>query len=143
MYEALAYAKKAYLEEEVPVGAVITDSDNSIIGWGYNTREQTQNALKHAEINAIQMAAKNLNSWRLEDTTLYVTLEPCAMCSGAIIQARIPRIVFGAYDAKAGCAGSVINLFQVEKFNHHPEVIGGVLKTESSELLQSFFKKLR
>jgi len=143
MRQALEYAKQAALQKEVPVGAIIIDENNEIIGWGYNDREQTQNATRHAEMNAIEMATQHVGSWRLEKTKMYVTLEPCAMCGGAILQARIPFVFFGAYDPKAGCAGSILNLFTVDKFNHHPEVVGGILETASRELLQNFFKELR
>lgn len=143
MRTALTYAKKAYELNEVPVGAIIINEKNEIIGWGYNDREQTQDATRHAEINAIKMATKKLGSWRLENTTIYVTLEPCPMCSGAIIQSRIPTVVFGAFDQKGGCAGTVVNLFQVEKFNHQPTVVAGVLENECAQLLKDFFKKLR
>jgi len=143
MRKALAYAEQAREQKEVPVGAIIVDRNNEVIGWGYNEREQTQQVSSHAEMNAIAMAAEHLGSWRLEETKLYVTLEPCAMCSGAILQARIPFVFFGAYDPKAGCAGSIVNLFNVDKFNHHPEVFGGLLEVEARTLLQDFFKALR
>jgi tRNA(adenine34) deaminase len=143
MRKALAYAETAAQQKEVPVGAIIVDADNVVIGWGYNDREQTQQATGHAELNAIAMAARHVGSWRLEETTMYVTLEPCAMCSGAILQSRIPRIFFGAYDPKAGCAGSVVNLFNVDKFNHRPEIVGGLLEETSRAMLQQFFKELR
>jgi len=143
MRKALAYAEEAARQHEVPVGAIIVDAQNEVIGWGYNDREQTQRATGHAELNAIAMATKHVGSWRLEETTMYVTLEPCAMCSGAILQARIPYIFFAAYDPKAGCAGSVVNLFNVDKFNHRPEIVGGLLEEASRTLLQQFFKQLR
>jgi len=143
MRKALAYAEQATRQEEVPVGAVIVNARNEIIGWGHNDREQTQQAIRHAEMNAIVMAAQQMGSWRLENTTMYVTLEPCAMCSGAILQARIPFIFFGAYDPKGGCAGSVLDLFDIKQFNHRPEIIGGILEEASRALLQTFFRARR
>jgi len=143
MRKALAYAEQAARQDEVPVGAVIVNARNEIIGWGHNDREQTQQAIRHAEMNAIVMAAQQMGSWRLEDTTMYVTLEPCAMCSGAILQARIPFIFFGAYDPKGGCAGSVLDLFNIKQFNHRPEIFGGILEEASRALLQTFFRARR
>jgi Cytosine/adenosine deaminases len=143
MRKALTYAEQAYKIKEVPVGAVIVNEENEVIGWGFNDRELTQDATRHAEINAIKMATENVGSWRLENTTMYVTLEPCPMCSGAIIQSRIPRVIFGAYDFKGGCAGSVMNILENEKFNHNPQVIGGILETECSQILKDFFAELR
>jgi len=142
MREALAEARKALLWGDVPVGAVIV-YEGQIIGRGTNTRERDQDPLGHAEIHAIREAAKVLNTWRLAGTTLYVTLEPCPMCSGAAVQSRISRLVFGAYDPKAGCAGSVYNLVEEPRFNHRLEVRGGVLADEAGELLRSFFRGLR
>ena len=142
MSEALLLAKRAAEEGEVPVGCVIIHED-SIIGRGWNQRELLQDPTAHAEILAITQAAASLNSWRLENTILYVTLEPCSMCAGAIIQARIPRIVYGAEDPKAGAAGSVVDIFCEGLFNHDVEVIGGVLAEESSNLLSGFFRDLR
>ena len=141
MQEALALAKEAAAEGEVPVGCVIV-RDGKIVGRGRNRREQDKNALAHAEIEAIADACRNLGGWRLWDCTLYVTLEPCAMCAGAILNARIPRVVFGASDKKYGAVRSVCALFSMD-FNHHPQVESGVLEAESAALLQSFFQKLR
>lgn len=141
MQEALALAKEAAAEGEVPVGCVIV-RDGKIVGRGRNRREQDKNALAHAEIEAIADACRNLGGWRLWDCTLYVTLEPCAMCAGAILNARIPRVVFGASDKKYGAVRSVCALFSMD-FNHHPQVESGVLEAESAALLQSFFQDLR
>ena len=141
MKEALKEAKKAYLLGEVPVGAVIV-YEGKIIARGHNTREIKQTVLGHAEINAIQKASKKIGSWRLEDCDIYVTLEPCAMCSGAIIQSRIKNLFFGAYDLKTGVCGSVLNLFEYP-FNHKVNVVGGVLEDECSRILKDFFKELR
>lgn len=139
---ALEYAKIAFEQEEVPVGCVIV-KDNEIIATGYNQRETNQSALDHAEIIAIKEASKKLNSWRLENCTLYVTLEPCVMCAGAIIQARIKTVVFGAYDPKGGSFGSVVNLAEIKGLNHYPEIVPGVMVEESKQLLQDFFKTRR
>ena len=141
MREALALAKEAAAEGEVPVGCVIVRGDK-IVGRGRNRREMGKNALAHAEIEAIDDACRNLGGWRLWDCTLYVTLEPCAMCAGAILNARIPRVVFGASDKKYGAVRSVCSLFSME-FNHHPQVESGILEEESVALLQSFFQNLR
>lgn len=141
MREALKEAKKAYLLGEVPVGAVIV-YDNKIIARGHNTREIKQSVLGHAEINAIQKASKKIGSWRLEDCDIYVTLEPCPMCSGAIIQSRIKNLYYGATDSKTGACGSVLNLFE-NPFNHKVNVIGGVLEDECSRIIKDFFKELR
>ncbi|SHM72263.1 tRNA(adenine34) deaminase [Caldanaerovirga acetigignens] len=135
-------ARKAFDIDEVPVGAVIV-KDGSIIARAYNTREMSQDATAHAEILAIKKACEAMGSWRLIGCTLYVTLEPCPMCAGAIILARLDRVVFGAWDPKAGAAGSVVNLFEVERFNHHPEVISGVLAEECGALLKEFFRQKR
>lgn len=141
---ALSYADKAFKLGEVPVGAVIIDEDHEIIGWGYNDREATQDATRHAEIIAIQMATKSKQSWRLEGCTLYVTLEPCPMCCGAIIQSRIPSVIFGATDPKGGAVGSIVNLLDNTKFNHRPTVvIQGVRETQCSQILKDFFLQLR
>ena len=129
-------------EEETPIGAVIVYQDH-IIGEGYNKRNQKGNPLCHAEIEAIDQAARYVGDWRLEDCTLYVTLEPCPMCAGAIVQARIPRVVIGAMNPKAGCAGSILNLLQEARFNHQVEVERGVLEQESRALMQAFFADLR
>ena len=141
MKEALALAKKAAAEGEVPVGCVIV-REGEIVGRGRNRRETSKTALGHAEIEAIGDACRNLGGWRLWDCTLYVTLEPCPMCAGAIINARIPRVVFGARDQKCGACGSVCDLFSMD-FNHHPQVTTGVMEEESQELLTDFFRQLR
>ncbi len=141
MQLALDTAKIAESENEIPVGAIIVKND-TIISCGYNKREIEKNALYHAEIEAINNACKSLGGWRLCGCDLYVTLEPCPMCAGAIINARIERIVFGAYDKKSGACGSVINLFNYS-FNHHPQIVGGILQKDCSEILSNFFKKIR
>ena len=141
MKEAIALAKIAAELGEVPVGAVAV-WEGKIVGKGYNRRETDKNALRHAEISAIDEACKTLGGWRLWKCDLYVTLEPCPMCTGAIINSRIKRLVFGADDPKAGSCGSVINLFELP-YNHKPEVTKGVLKDECSKLLSDFFAKLR
>lgn len=141
MKKALEIAEKYTQHGEVPVGAVIV-KDGEIISFGTNHRENEKNCLCHAEIEAINNACKKLNGWRLWQCSMYVTLEPCPMCAGAIINARIPRVVFGAYDKKNGSCGSVINLFELS-YNHKPEVTGGVLQEECSAVLKEFFKKLR
>ena len=141
MYEALLEAKKAAEENEVPVGAVIV-KNGEIIARGRNMREKKQNSLSHAEIEAINNACKKLNNWHLDDCEIYVTLEPCPMCTGAIINSRIKTVVFGAYDFKAGCMDSVINLCNYP-FNHKPEIYGGICEEECTEILQKFFEKLR
>jgi tRNA(adenine34) deaminase len=142
MIEAIYEAKKAEKLTEVPIGAVIV-SNGEIIARAHNLRETTQNAVSHAELLAIQKACENLGSWRLEDATLYVTLEPCAMCSGAILLSRINRVVFGAFDPKGGCAGTFMNLLQDERFNHQCEVVPGVLEEECGQLLTLFFRSIR
>ena len=141
MLEALALAKEAANQGEVPVGCVIVRGDR-IVGRGRNRRETGKNALAHAEIEAINDACRNLGGWRLWDCTMYVTLEPCAMCAGAILNARIKRVVYGASDKKFGAVNSVCSLFSMD-FNHHPEVESGVMEEESAALLQSFFQNLR
>ena len=141
MDEALALAAQAAAEGEVPVGCVIVRS-GQIVGRGRNRRETAKTALGHAEIEAISDACQNLGGWRLWDCTLYVTLEPCPMCAGAIVNARIPRVVFGASDQKCGACGSVCNLFSMD-FNHHPQVEQGVLEAECAALLTEFFQHLR
>ena len=142
MQEALNEAKKAYKKKEVPIGAVIVYK-NKIIARGYNLRESKKNSLLHAEIIAIKKACKKLKSWRLDECDLYVTLEPCPMCSGAIIQARIKNIFFGAKDPKAGCVNSKLQLFEPGLFNYNVNVAGGLLESECSQLLKDFFKELR
>lgn len=139
---ALRQAKKAYSIREVPIGAVIL-KDGVVIGRGYNRRETNQNALEHAELMAIRQACRKLGSWRLLGCDLYVTLEPCPMCAGAIIQSRIQNVYFGAYDPKAGAAGSTVNLFEPDLFNHNVQVTGGIMEEECVAIIQSFFKKLR
>lgn len=141
MKAALAQANLAQGIAEVPVGCVIVRS-NEIIATGYNRRETDKNCLSHAEIIAINKACEKLGGWRLENTTLYVTMEPCPMCAGAIINARIPTVVFGAYDYKAGCFGSVVDFTEIP-FNHKPEIISGVLAEECSQILKDFFRELR
>ena len=141
MDEALALAAEAAAEGEVPVGCVIVRS-GEIVGRGRNRRETAKTALGHAEIEAIADANRNLGGWRLWDCTLYVTLEPCPMCAGAIVNARIPRVVYGASDAKCGACGSVCDLFSME-FNHHPTVTKGVREEETAALLAEFFRNLR
>lgn len=141
MEQALILAREAAAEGEVPVGCVIVRGDQ-IVGRGRNRRETDKTALGHAEIEAIGDACRNLGGWRLWDCTLYVTLEPCAMCAGAILNARIPRVVFGASDKKYGACGSVCDLFSME-FNHHPQVEAGLMEAESAALLEAFFKDLR
>ena len=141
MLAALELAREAAADGEVPVGCVITRG-GEIVGRGRNRREKGKNALCHAELEAIQDACTRLGGWRLWECTLYVTLEPCPMCAGAIINARIPRVVYGASDAKCGAAGSVCSLFSME-FNHHPKVECGILEEECAQLLTEFFQKLR
>lgn len=142
MKEALKEAKKAYEKLEVPVGAVIV-KDNKIIARAHNLKETKKDTTNHAEILAIQKASKKLEAWRLNDCEMYVTLEPCSMCAGAIINSRIKKIYIGALDEKTGAAGSVLNLFEDYKFNHKVEVEKGILKEECENILKSFFKELR
>ena len=142
MKQAVKQAKKAYDKLETPIGCVIVHEDK-IIARGYNKRNMKKNTLAHAEILAINKASKVLGDWRLEDCTMYVTLEPCPMCAGAIVQARIPRVVIGSMNPKAGCAGSVVNLLQQDGLNHQVEVTKGVLAEECSGLMTSFFRELR
>ncbi|MDO4911942.1 MAG: tRNA adenosine(34) deaminase TadA [Lactobacillus sp.] len=144
-YMELAFqeAMEAESQGEIPIGAVIVDENGCVIGKGYNRRELDNDATKHAEIIAIREANKALNSWRLEKCTLFVTLEPCAMCAGAIINSRIKTVFFGALDPKAGAGGSVVDLFSVEKFNHHPQVIRGVFRDRASQMLKDFFRAIR
>lgn len=141
MTQALALAQEAAQEGEVPVGCVIVRGEE-IVGWGRNRREHTGSALSHAEIEAIAQANERLGGWRLWECTLYVTLEPCPMCAGAIISARIPRVVYGASDRKFGACQSVCSLFDMA-FNHHPAVESGILEAESAALMQEFFQNLR
>lgn len=142
MKEAIRQAKKAYALREVPIGCVIV-YEGKIIARGYNRRNTDKNTTSHAEINAIRKASKKLGDWRLEGCTLYVTLEPCQMCAGAIVQARIDKVVIGSMNPKAGCAGSVLNLLEMDGFNHKVEVERGVLEEECSTMLSRFFKELR
>ena len=142
MKEAIRQAKKAYALREVPIGCVIV-YEGKIIARGYNRRNTDKNTTSHAKINAIRKASKKLGDWRLEGCTLYVTLEPCQMCAGAIVQARIDKVVIGSMNPKAGCAGSVLNLLEMDGFNHKVEVERGVLEEECSTMLSGFFKELR
>lgn len=142
MREAIRQAKKAYKLDETPIGCVIVH-DGRIIGRGYNRRNTNKSPLAHAEITAIKKASKKLGDWRLEECTLYVTLEPCQMCAGAIIQSRVTRVVVGCMNPKAGCAGSVLNLLDVKAFNHQAELTTGVLEEECSALMTGFFRELR
>lgn len=142
MKEAIKQAKKAYALKEVPIGCVIVYEDK-IIARGYNRRNTDKNTLSHAEILAIKKASKKLRDWRLEDCTLYVTLEPCQMCAGAIVQARVSRVVIGSMNPKAGCAGSILNLLEMDEFNHQVDVERGVLNEACSDMLTTFFKELR
>lgn len=142
MKEALRQAKKAEALEEVPIGCVIVQNGR-IIARGYNRRNTDKNTLSHAELNAIRRASKKTGDWRLEDCTMYITLEPCQMCAGAIVQARIGRVVIGAMNPKAGCAGSILNLLEHPQFNHQVEVERGILERECSEMLTDFFQQLR
>ncbi|HHX55433.1 MAG TPA: nucleoside deaminase [Clostridiales bacterium] len=142
MKEALKQAKKAYDIGEVPIGCVIVFEDK-IISRAYNKRNNNKSTLAHAELIAIDKASKKMGDWRLEECTMYVTLEPCQMCAGAIVQSRMERVVIGAMNKKAGCAGSILNLLQVEEFNHQVEIITGILEEECSAILQDFFKNLR
>ncbi len=142
MKAALREAKKAYALEEVPIGCVIV-RENKIIARGYNRRNTEKNTLAHAEISAIKKASKKTGDWRLEDCTMYVTLEPCQMCAGAIVQSRLGKVVIGSMNPKAGCAGSVINLLQMKQFNHQVEMETGVLGEECSTMLSGFFQELR
>jgi len=142
MKAALREAKKAYKLDEVPIGCVIVQNDK-IIARGYNRRNTDKNTLAHAEMSAIKKASKKTGDWRLEDCTMYVTLEPCQMCAGAIVQSRLGKVVIGSMNPKAGCAGSVINLLQMKQFNHQVEMVTGVLEEECSTMLSGFFLELR
>ncbi len=142
MKEAIRQAKKAYKIDEVPIGCIIV-FDDKIIARGYNRRNIDANTLSHAELNAIKKASKRLGDWRLEGATMYVTLEPCQMCAGALVQSRIDRVVIGAMNKKAGSCGSVINLLQMQQFNHQVEVVSGVCEEECSSMLSQFFRELR
>ncbi|EKF34566.1 tRNA adenosine(34) deaminase TadA [Bacillus xiamenensis] len=142
MQEAISEALKAGQIGEVPIGAVIV-VDDQIVSRAHNLRESEQRSIAHAELLAIDEACKTIGSWRLEDAVLYVTLEPCPMCAGAIVLSRVKKVVFGAYDPKGGCAGTLINLLDDERFNHQSEVVGGVLENQCGELLSQFFRDLR
>lgn len=142
MDKAIEEAKRAEAVEEVPIGSVIV-KDHEVLASGYNLRESTQQPTAHAELLAIEKASQRLGTWRLEDCDLYVTLEPCPMCAGAILQSRVGRVIFGASDPKAGCCGTLMNLPEDGRFNHVTEVISGVKASECAGLLTSFFKKLR
>ena len=142
MKEALKEAKKAYNKLEIPVGAIIV-KDGKIIARAHNIKEEKQDTTKHAEIIAIQKASKKLETWRLNDCEMYVTLEPCAMCAGAIIQARLKKVYIGTMDEKTGACGSVLNLLKDFKFNHNVELETGILKNECEQILKDFFKELR
>ena len=142
MKEAIRQAKKAYVMEETPIGCVLVH-DGKIIARGYNKRNKKKNTLAHAELIVINKASRVLGDWRLEECTMYVTLEPCPMCAGAIVQARIPKVVIGSMNPKAGCAGSVLNLLEMQEFNHQVEVERGVLQEECSAMLSGFFRELR
>lgn len=142
MREAIRQAKKAEALMEVPIGCVIVFEDK-IIARGYNRRNTDKNTISHAEMNAIRKASRKLGDWRLEECTMYITLEPCQMCAGAIVQARIPRVVIGSMNPKAGCAGSVLNLLEMKEFNHQVQVTRGVLEEACSQMLSDFFRRLR
>lgn len=142
MKEAIRQARKAWKLQEVPIGCVIV-KDGKIIARGYNRRNTDKNTLAHAEILAIRKASRVVGDWRLEDCTMYITLEPCQMCAGAIVQARIPRVIIGSRNPKAGCAGSILNLLQVPEFNHQVELTEGILEEECSSMLSNFFRELR
>lgn len=142
MREAIKEAEKAEELKEVPIGAIIV-IEGKVVARAHNLRESEQNAIAHAELLAIDQACKELRSWRLEDATLYVTLEPCPMCAGAIMLSRVKRVVYGAADPKGGCAGTLMNLLEDERFNHQSEVISGVLEKECGQILSDFFRKIR
>lgn len=142
MKDAYRQAKKAYVLGEVPIGCVIVH-EGKVIGRGYNRRNTDKNTLAHAEITAIKRASKIIGDWRLENCTMYVTLEPCQMCAGAIVQARIPRVVMACMNPKAGCAGSILNILDMPEFNHQVEAERGVMEEECAMLLKTFFKELR
>lgn len=144
MKEAMKQARKAYETGEVPIGCVIVETAaDRIVGRGYNRRNTDKTTLAHAEITAIRKASKAMGDWRLEGCTIYITLEPCPMCAGAIVQARLDRCVFAAPSDKAGCAGSVVNLLSEPRFNHQVELVHGIMEEESQELIKKFFRELR
>lgn len=140
---AFSQAKIAEDQGEVPIGAIVVDPEGNVIGTGYNRRELDEDSTQHAEMMAIRQACAKLESWRLVDCSLFVTLEPCPMCAGAIINSRIKTVYYGAFDPKAGAAGSVVDLFKVEKFNHHPQVFGGLYQQKASQMLKDFFRNIR
>ena len=142
MKAAIKQAMKAYALGEVPIGCVIVH-EGQIIGRGYNRRNTDKNTLAHAEITAINKASKKIGDWRLEECTLYVTLEPCQMCAGAIVQARIPEVVMGCMNPKAGCAGSILNILDMPQFNHQVRIVKGILEESCSQMLKTFFIELR
>ena len=142
MKEAIKQAKKAYAIGEVPIGCVIVCQDR-IVGRGYNRRITDKNTLSHAELNAIKKASKILGDWRLDGCEMFITLEPCQMCAGAIVQSRIKKVYIGSMNPKAGCAGSILNLLQVPQFNHQAEIETGILTEECSQMLKQFFRELR
>ena len=142
MLMAIKEAEKSASLDEVPVGAIIV-KDNKVIARGHNLREKSNDPTSHAEINAIRKACKKLGSWRLEDCTIYVTIEPCSMCAGTLLWTRIKRIVYGAPDLKGGAIASSFNLFEVKNINHHPEIAGGILQEECGKMMSSFFKEKR
>lgn len=142
MQQAILLAKEAEILGEVPIGAIIVRGDE-VVGRGYNLREQTLDPTAHAEMIAIRDASQQLDAWRLLECRLYVTLEPCPMCAGAIVQSRIPQVIYGTTDPKAGCAGTLMNLLQEPRFNHRTEVIPNVLQVECAQLLTNFFRRLR
>ena len=142
MREAIKQARRAMKVNEVPIGCVIVHNDE-IVGRGYNRRMSDKNTLSHAELNAIRKASRKLDDWRLDDCEMYVTTEPCQMCAGAIVQARIKKVYIGCMNPKAGCAGSIMNLLQVDAFNHQVESESGLMEEECSGLLKEFFRKLR
>ena len=142
MKEAIKQAKKAYALDETPIGCVIV-CEGKVISRGYNRRNTDKNPLAHAEITAIRKASRRLGDWRLEGCTMYVTLEPCQMCAGAIVQSRMDRVVIGCMNPKAGCVGSILNLLQMDRFNHQAEITAGVLEEECSSLMKQFFRELK
>lgn len=142
MKEAIRQARKAEALMEVPIGCVIV-YEGKIIARGYNRRNTDKNTISHAEMNAIRKASRKLGDWRLEGCTMYITLEPCQMCAGAIVQARVTEVVIGSMNPKAGCAGSVLNLLEMPQFNHQVQITRGVMEEECSEMLSEFFRKLR
>lgn len=142
MAKAIKLAQKAYMQGDVPIGCVIV-KDDKVIARGYNKRNLKKTTLAHAELLAIEQASKKLGDWRLEDCTMYVTLEPCQMCAGAIVQARIPKVVIGCMNKKAGCAGSILNMFDMPAFNHQVETVYGIRQEECSSLMKNFFADLR